>query len=245
MTDYLERHGENEDALLELERRLAAALAGAAARAGQEEPVRERTGRAAAVRTEAAPEGGGETEDGDAPAGRSRLLDEVQRTDTARAAEDSGGLPPGAAGEAGDLSPLPAGPETRTGGSGGGETPSPWRDALEAARGRSALLEQLERVERAATLPQELGAELSPSLRSRELGRTGRYASPSPLPGSLPADMGAAGGQVLFQEDTGQVLRLQPGGQEGPPGGGTDWAQQVDRAFRRDSRRYDGGFYLY
>ena len=23
------------------------------------------------------------------------------------------------------------------------------------------------------------------------------------------------------------------------------WAEQADRAFRRDSRRYDGGFYLY
>ena len=26
---------------------------------------------------------------------------------------------------------------------------------------------------------------------------------------------------------------------------GPDWVEQADRAFRRDSRRYDGGFYLY
>ena len=24
-----------------------------------------------------------------------------------------------------------------------------------------------------------------------------------------------------------------------------DWAERADRVFRRDSRRYDGGFYLY
>ena len=26
---------------------------------------------------------------------------------------------------------------------------------------------------------------------------------------------------------------------------GQNWAEEVDRAFRRDSRRYDGGFFLY
>ena len=30
-----------------------------------------------------------------------------------------------------------------------------------------------------------------------------------------------------------------------PTGGEPTWAEQTDRAFRRDSRRYDGGFYLY
>ena len=32
-----------------------------------------------------------------------------------------------------------------------------------------------------------------------------------------------------------------------PSGGdeGSRWAEWADRAFRRDSRRYDGGFYLY
>lgn len=29
------------------------------------------------------------------------------------------------------------------------------------------------------------------------------------------------------------------------PSGASNWAEQADRAFRRDSRRYDGGFYLY
>lgn len=29
------------------------------------------------------------------------------------------------------------------------------------------------------------------------------------------------------------------------PGEELDWAEQADRVFRRDSRRYDGGFYLY
>lgn len=30
-----------------------------------------------------------------------------------------------------------------------------------------------------------------------------------------------------------------------PAQGEMRWAEQADRAFRRDSRRYDGGFYLY
>lgn len=30
-----------------------------------------------------------------------------------------------------------------------------------------------------------------------------------------------------------------------PSGGALTWAEQADRAFRRDSRRYDSGFYLY
>ena len=36
-------------------------------------------------------------------------------------------------------------------------------------------------------------------------------------------------------------------GPHGGPGAWeeTRWAEQADRVFRRDSRRYDGGFYLY
>lgn len=38
-------------------------------------------------------------------------------------------------------------------------------------------------------------------------------------------------------------------GETGPSGArepvGMEWAERADRAFRRDSRRYDGGFYLY
>ena len=37
-----------------------------------------------------------------------------------------------------------------------------------------------------------------------------------------------------------------PGGRETLQSSGElTWAEQADRAFRRDSRRYDGGFYLY
>lgn len=32
---------------------------------------------------------------------------------------------------------------------------------------------------------------------------------------------------------------------QGGAGGDRQWVEQADRAFRRDSRRYDGGFYLY
>lgn len=41
-----------------------------------------------------------------------------------------------------------------------------------------------------------------------------------------------------------RARRSGPGGLSAP-GEGTDWVEQADQAFRRDSRRYDGGFYLY
>lgn len=58
-----------------------------------------------------------------------------------------------------------------------------------------------------------------------------------------PAGLKAAAGFVPGPDLPGEV-RL---GAEGrfASGGGPDWVEQADRAFRRDSRRYDGGFYLY
>lgn len=47
--------------------------------------------------------------------------------------------------------------------------------------------------------------------------------------------------------DGGEQERARQSGPGGlsAPGGGADWVEQADQAFRRDSRRYDGGFYLY
>ena len=68
-----------------------------------------------------------------------------------------------------------------------------------------------------------------------------------------------AGGRYPIYEKTGRVShgsdpmplaggkeRLVPGGRELLPSvGELTLAERADRAFRRDSRRYDGGFYLY
>ena len=105
---------------------------------------------------------------------------------------------------------------------------------LEVEEGEaSPLLAQLERLDRAVS-PAPAGAA------------PGRRAAPVPWPGSFALSKpGTAGPDV-------------PGGAEGLPGMGRGsenaslqgaeglrWAEQADRAFRRDSRRYDGGFYLY
>lgn len=97
--------------------------------------------------------------------------------------------------------------------------------------GFSPLLTQLERLERAA-LPLPLGG-----------AGAGRETSPA-------RDMGVP-------SRAGTALAGKAGAaEEGWGGGGPDryaapveeelrWAERADRAFRRDSRRYDGGFYLY
>ena len=233
MTDYLAlRTEENEDALLKLERRLAAALAGAAGRTqgAAEGPATERGWPAA--RAEA---GGG------APSS-------VQGQEEGAGAGGGSPLSPDGGGGRGraresKASPLllpAAGTEALT--EGGGL--SPWRDALEAAEGRWALLEQLERLERAAYLPEEAetGRSFVPAGSARARGPGNRLdgplfpLSPPDRGAELPGLTGVAGGGAL---------RSGPEGRAWTSGGASDWAELVDLAFRRDSRRYDGGFYLY
>lgn len=97
--------------------------------------------------------------------------------------------------------------------------------------GFSPLLAQLERLERAA-LPLSLGG-----------AGAGRGTGPALDLGVPPRAGTALAGKAGAAE-------------EGWGGGGPDryaapveeelrWAERADRAFRRDSRRYDGGFYLY
>ena len=104
---------------------------------------------------------------------------------------------------------------------------------LEAERGEtSPLLDQLETLERAASHP-------------------------------APADLGRGGGVSLTAGGADPLRReavfpdvpdMPRDGRRAGSGAGSDgvsaaeglrWAEQADRAFRRDSRRYDGGFYLY
>lgn len=103
-----------------------------------------------------------------------------------------------------------------------------------AGREESALLAQLTRLERMDPGP-------SPFLenresQSREPGRGGGERAPwrgTGVAGRPPWGTWTAGGGA------GETAR--------PSGGdeGSRWAEWADRAFRRDSRRYDGGFYLY
>ena len=71
-----------------------------------------------------------------------------------------------------------------------------------------------------------------------EGGSGGRQALVPLLPGRRTAGARLSGAEVPGGDWSGA-------GGELPSSGGTDWVEQADRAFRRDSRRYDGGFYLY
>ena len=93
-------------------------------------------------------------------------------------------------------------------------------------RRRPALLEQLRTLERAAAQAAAL-----PSRRSSSLGDV--HARSAARSGAR--DLSAPAGQAASYWGGAQENRL----------GGTDPAQAVDRAFQRDSRRYDRGFSLY
>lgn len=103
------------------------------------------------------------------------------------------------------------------------------REGLE--EGQSALLDQLEQAERAAEVNWALGGRFD--------GRSGPAESagaPGPRPteqGLPPQTDGPGGGWTGFP------------GRETARQEGEDLARQIDRAFQRDARRYDGGFFLY
>ena len=89
--------------------------------------------------------------------------------------------------------------------------------------------------------PQDLSGQERTREPGREAGGEGtRERWPLSLPG--PADRAGfpdAAGAPAAEPGTG------PGGTALRYGGELDWAERADRVFRRDSRRYDGGFYLY
>ena len=124
--------------------------------------------------------------------------------------------------------------------SGPGEIPvSPLAISPEREETVPPLLNQLKRLERTGVLP--LGTA-SPGPEGGASLRQERTWSP-PFSSTFPSGAGypdAAGSPAPDQ-------RGSPGlGESGtPPDGALGWAEQADRVFRRDSRRYDGGFYLY
>ncbi len=78
-----------------------------------------------------------------------------------------------------------------------------------------------------------------PELEGVPARRDGRRNSGS-VPPRGPASGWISGGVPEVEAPGGGPV---PSGS--PASGEMIWAEQADRAFRRDSRRYDGGFYLY
>lgn len=107
------------------------------------------------------------------------------------------------------------------------------RNNAERAENRSPLSDQLEELDRAtsaltALVPEGQGGAQSPYPIS---------LSPPQAPAADPTTAGAPG-------EVWSVPGI-PSGSDLTYGGTQNWAEQTDRLFRRDSRRYDGGFYLY
>lgn len=97
------------------------------------------------------------------------------------------------------------------------------------------LLEQLRRQECASVFRGEMGTgeDPFPGISSPEISWTARR-------GSVQREFAS-----VLQMDGGVGNRWEAAESRPSAGEGRDWAEQADRAFRRDSRRYDGGFYLY
>lgn len=99
------------------------------------------------------------------------------------------------------------------------------------------LLEQLRRLEAARTAVPAAGGATE-----NGTGFIGRGV----MRGAPPGEGGAAASGEMPWLPGGResAAALIPGGRISS-GGEAGWAEQADRVFRRDSRRYDGGFYLY
>ena len=108
---------------------------------------------------------------------------------------------------------------------------------------RFPLLEQLRQLEWAAELP-------AVGRQTEGVSAAGVWSRPwdgqggsTLLPG---ADRRTMSGDITSLSQSASALAADPAGRENLAyAGALSWAEQADRVFRRDSRRYDGGFYLY
>lgn len=214
MTDYLEELLDNTAALLEQVRRLERSASGPGLeRAGEGEP-------SPAFR--AAEESAEETAINRWPeAGETLRAAERRETERVSGAASGGGERESGAPEPPERVLTPLEEERRPEG--------------------SVLLEQMERLERAAASEPGGGVpNRSAAWDEAGAGRRNGYSAglTGALPGSVfPGVAGAAG--------EGWALGAGFAGTGVQPGEELRWAERADRAFRRDSRRYDGGFYLY
>lgn len=99
----------------------------------------------------------------------------------------------------------------------------------------AVLAAQLEQMDRAAAVPAAGGQS-----GGEAAGRRGGYpVSPGGFrPGTVYPQAAGTPEDAQTPFEGNAAIRPAPGSDPG-------WAEQTDRAFRRDSRRYDGGFYLY
>lgn len=102
-------------------------------------------------------------------------------------------------------------------------------EAGEERRESFPLAAQLERMERAVSA-------LDGAASFRQGGTEGETKFLGPARRAATPVFDGTGGE--------NVRRKTPGSASGS-GRAPDWIEQADQAFRRDSRRYDGGFYLY
>ena len=221
MTDYLEELLNNTSALLEQVKRLERSWAG---------PVLEEAGGTEGTFSSRC---GGETPETGSAAGAPEGAAAVRGS----RAEPGSGLaaaPGGGGGEKDGVLPPAAARNSE------GEGPERVRAPLEEGeKGSSPLLEQLERLERAAVS----GAGDGVSARQAAWEKRDRVERGG-------GSAGWAGGASTYPngaELPGGRWELGRGlpGPDPVPADDTLWAERADRAFRRDSRRYDGGFYLY
>lgn len=255
MVDYLETAGEeNLDALLEQLLRLSAALSGIGSGKG------ERTGGEDSPRRETF-EAQGETEDVPprAPLGQEESREEAggfAALPSPRPARTEGDTPfpdspwreerkwglrlnrlkgrRTAAEWDGEPSSVQAAPRSETAERSGG---NPGPEEEKDGETPSTLLEQLEQTERALALRWRGEAEGAERRKDNFVSQAVRAGwSESAPPGF------AAGGPAA---DSRNGPRRGTVGSRSLTGGDIDWAERADKAFRRDGRRYDGGFYLY
>jgi len=115
------------------------------------------------------------------------------------------------------------------------EVPQRVRTPLETEEGEtSPLLDQVQRLERAAGRSVQLGPGQGRNTSFPQPAGTlapPRTGTAFPDAPGVPGE-GRSGGSGFVQNGASAAEELR-------------WAEQADRAFRRDSRRYDGGFYLY
>ena len=120
--------------------------------------------------------------------------------------------------------------------------------------GAPALLEQMERLERAeAVSTGELALQRRAGSGALLGWERGQGSYPVSLPGPGAAAFPAAPGQTGhgWAGEAGLEITGSPfagAGREHPGAlspGAVRWAEQADKIFSRDSRRYDGGFYLF
>lgn len=122
-------------------------------------------------------------------------------------------------------------------GAGEGQSPLPrpgTTDEGRAERPAPPLAARLEELDRAVSL---LWAAPPAGLEGAG-GR--RQAAPSASPPAGPLSPGLNGAGRGENPGPGEVTSPLTASDKA-----LDWAEQADRVFRRDSRRYDGGFYLY